>query len=186
MKLGAPLPLHDVSGYKAQKKKKEKKFSLQLPRYTAILDSVINEALRLQPSIPSGTERLTPPSGITLYTNDGSHVFIPGNTTVRIPNYTLLRDARYFVHPESFIPERWTTRKELVIDASGFIPFGVGPYSCAGKQLGMMKTRATIAGLVMKFRWRLDAATDPEEFERAGKDEFSIAMGQCWVRFKKI
>ena len=46
--------------------------------------------------------------------------------------------------------------------------------------------RATIAGLVSHFSWELAVETDPEEFEKSGKDEFSIAFGECWVQFKRI
>jgi tryprostatin B 6-hydroxylase len=50
------------------------------------LNGVINEILRLHPAVPSGVLRLTPPEGI----NIGS-TFIPGNTTVVAPSYTLGR-----------------------------------------------------------------------------------------------
>lgn len=35
-------------------------------------------------------------------------------------------DARFFAQPNEFIPERWTTRKELVMDDSPFKPFSTG------------------------------------------------------------
>jgi cytochrome P450 len=50
------------------------------------LNGVINEALRLHPAVPSGVLRLTPPEGIKI----GS-TFIPGNTTVVTPSYTIGR-----------------------------------------------------------------------------------------------
>jgi len=50
------------------------------------LNAVINETLRLHPSVPSGGLRDTPPEGITV----GS-TFIPGNTIVVIPQYSLGR-----------------------------------------------------------------------------------------------
>lgn len=160
-----------------------------------LLEATIHETLRLQPSIPSGTERITPPSGLYLTsedscssppttTNTNSTTFIPGNTIVRIPNFTICRDPRYFVSPDTFIPERWTTRGELVRDASCFFPFGLGPYACAGKQLGLMKTRAVVAALVGAFTWRL--AKGMEEAELLGRDEFSVAFEACWVEFERI
>jgi cytochrome P450 len=50
------------------------------------LNGVINEVLRLHPAVPSGVLRLTPPEGI----NIGS-TFIPGNTTIVAPSYTIGR-----------------------------------------------------------------------------------------------
>jgi len=154
-----------------------------------LLDATINESLRLQPSIPSGTERLTPPSGLFLSTptsSSGTSVYIPGNTVVRIPNYTICRDARYFAEPDAFIPERWTTKKEMVRDGSCFIPFGLGPYACAGKQLGLMKVRAVIAGIIGGFEWRLAEGRGGVDGELLGKDEFSVAFEECWVEFRTI
>lgn len=50
------------------------------------LNGVIHEALRLHPPIPSGFPRLTPPQGITI-----NGTYIPGNTTVVIPLWTMGR-----------------------------------------------------------------------------------------------
>ena len=33
-----------------------------------------------------------------------------------------------FQDPTSFIPERWTSRPELILDKRAFAPFGVGKY----------------------------------------------------------
>jgi cytochrome P450 len=74
----------------------------------------------------------------------------------------------------------------MVRDGSCFIPFGLGPYVCAGKQLGLMKVRAMIAGLVGGFEWRLAEAEAPVDGGLLGKDEFSVAFEECWVDFKKI
>ena len=69
-------------------------------------------------------------------------------------------------------------------DGSCFFPFGLGSYSCAGKQLGLMKTRAIVAALVGAFTWRLVKET--EQGELLGRDEFSVAFESCWVEFQRI
>jgi cytochrome P450 len=74
----------------------------------------------------------------------------------------------------------------MVRDGSCFVPFGLGPYVCAGKQLGLMKVRAMIAGLVVGFEWKLADGTGPVDGELLGKDEFTVAFEECWVDFKKI
>lgn len=48
-------------------------------------------------------------------------------------------DPRTFPHGDEFIPERWTTRPELVKDATVYSPFSVGRFSCVGKQLGKQR-----------------------------------------------
>lgn len=35
-------------------------------------------------------------------------------------------DERLFTHADKFIPERWTTKKELTKDPSLFVPFSIG------------------------------------------------------------
>ena len=51
-----------------------------------ILDSVIFESIRLQPLVPNGGERKTPPEGLRI--NDE---LVPGDTILRVPNYTIFR-----------------------------------------------------------------------------------------------
>lgn len=87
-----------------------------------LLDALVNETLRLYPPIPSGVQRLTPPEGLSI----GDRHHIPGNTVVQAPWHTVFRDTRCFVQPNEFIPERWTTRPELIRNKSVFIPFGGG------------------------------------------------------------
>lgn len=50
------------------------------------MDAVINEALRLHPPVPSGLQRMTPPEGLQI-----GETFIPGNTILQIPSYTMYR-----------------------------------------------------------------------------------------------
>lgn len=50
------------------------------------VNGIINETLRLHPPVPSGLQRLTPPEGLKV-----GETFIPGDTTVWCPQYTLGR-----------------------------------------------------------------------------------------------
>lgn len=51
-------------------------------------------------------------------------------------------DERLFTHADKFIPERWTTKKELTKDSSLFVPFSIGnniPKSrCFGKLISVL------------------------------------------------
>lgn len=55
------------------------------------LQACIDEALRVLPTVPSGVQRLTPPEGLKI-TED---LFIPGDTIVQVPIYTLHRGMRF-------------------------------------------------------------------------------------------
>ena len=88
-----------------------------------LLDAVLHEVMRLHPPVPSGTQRVTPPKGMWI-----GERFVPGDTIVQVPSYTVFRDARAFEQPGEFIPERWTTMPELVRDRSVYIPFNTGAF----------------------------------------------------------
>jgi cytochrome P450 len=78
-------------------------------------------------------------------------VFIPGNTVVQLQPFVIQRDPRNFSRPDEFIPERWTTRPELVLNKEAFLPFSTGPYDCVGKRLAYMEMRSVIAKVVGEF-----------------------------------
>jgi len=96
-----------------------KEFNMQ--KSYPVLDSVINEAMRLLPVVPDGGQRKTPRQGIKI-----GEQWIPGEVIIKVPTYTICRDKRYFEKPNSFIPQRWTTRKELVKEKRVFTPFSEG------------------------------------------------------------
>jgi cytochrome P450 len=86
------------------------------------LDAVINEGMRLGVPVPTGGQRISPPNGATI-----AGQFIPGDTKVHIPPWTIHRDPRYFSDPLEFKPERFIEQK---IPAESFIPFSYGPFGC--------------------------------------------------------
>jgi cytochrome P450 family 628 len=51
------------------------------------LQACINEGLRIMPVVPSGPQRMTPPEGLHISDN----LFVPGDTIVQVPTYTLHR-----------------------------------------------------------------------------------------------
>ncbi|KAL2200155.1 cytochrome P450 monooxygenase-like protein [Corynascus similis CBS 632.67] len=126
-----------------------------------LLDAVINETMRLHPPVPSGTQRMTPREGLWI----GDH-FVPGDTIVQVPSYTVFRDERAFAYPNEFIPERWTTRPELIRDKSVYIPFNSGPYACVGKRLAMLELRRVVGEIL----WRYDVTIAPGQTKEAFLD----------------
>ncbi|GLB07536.1 hypothetical protein AtubIFM57258_002879 [Aspergillus tubingensis] len=86
-----------------------------------LLNAVIYETLRLYAPAAAASQRITPKEGIHIGEN-----YIPGNVLVQIPIYSIHRDKRSFERPEEFLPERWTTKPELVKNRSLLIPFQTG------------------------------------------------------------
>ncbi|PGH14218.1 hypothetical protein AJ79_03191 [Helicocarpus griseus UAMH5409] len=122
------------------------------------LEGCINEALRLYPAVPSGMQRMTPPEGAQI-----AGRWIPGDTIVSTPAFSLHRDPRNFPRPTSFIPERWSTQQSsLITHKEAFSPFLTGAYSCAGKALALMELRLLTALLFRKFTVRLHSHADTD------------------------
>ncbi|KAH8886202.1 cytochrome P450 [Thozetella sp. PMI_491] len=117
------------------------------------LNGIIYEGLRLNPPTGSGAPRRTPPKGIMI-----DEIFIPGGIQVFTPNYAFGRSRKFFKQPHDFIPERWTTRPDLVLDATANFPFMQGPYNCVGKRYAMMVLRLVIATTV----WHYDISLPPD------------------------
>ncbi|KAK2745869.1 hypothetical protein FQN57_003482 [Myotisia sp. PD_48] len=162
-------------------------FSHQKLVGSALLEGCINEGMRLYPPVPSGMQRVTPPEGAMI-----AGRWIPGETIVSTPTYTLHRDSRYFIEPDRFIPERWSTKPELILHKAAFSPFLTGRYSCAGRPLAMMEMRMLIALLVRSFDFRL-ANENPADTDIEGlfdkkdgyQDFFTAATPKVSLAFVK-
>lgn len=90
---------------------------LELP----VLKSVIMETLRLWPPIPTGSGRIVPEGGLTI-----AGEFIPAGTCIFAPRYTIARLESCFEQALEFIPERWTTRPDMVKNKQAYSPFSSG------------------------------------------------------------
>ncbi|KAH6703791.1 cytochrome P450 67 [Verticillium dahliae] len=142
------------------------------------LQACIDESLRLYPPIPSGLQRLTPPGGIRV-----ENTFIPGDTIVQVPSYTLYRDQRVFPRPDEFVPERWTSKPELVKDKAIFAPFSIGRYSCVGKQLGLMEIRTVTAELLRRYNVSLAPDQSVKAFTDKLVDGFTLTCPKLDIIF---
>ncbi|PYI14220.1 cytochrome P450 [Aspergillus violaceofuscus CBS 115571] len=127
------------------------------------LESCINEGLRMYPSVASGVPRETGPEGLTF-----AGVYIPPRTIVSTPTYTIHRDPRNFVDPDSFVPERWSSKPEMVLCKEAFKSFSSGKYACAGKQFAIMEMRLVVATIVKNFDLEFPPGEGQEPLEKVG------------------
>ncbi|GAB1318032.1 Cytochrome P450 E-class, group IV [Madurella fahalii] len=146
----------------------------------AYLDAVINETMRLENPVANNGPRVTPPQGIVV---DG--VYIPGGVCVRVPGYPMQRSSKAFVRPDEFIPERWTTREDLIIDRTAFFPFLTGPYSCVGKRLAMMVLRLVLSYTVLRYRFEFAPGEDGTAIHKQAKDNLILKAGPLKLVFTK-
>ncbi|KAF4630617.1 hypothetical protein G7Y89_g7519 [Cudoniella acicularis] len=123
-------------------------------------NAFLNETMRLYPVVPTGGIRMTKTEGITI-----GDTFIPPETTIVAPRYSLSRLESCFERASEFIPERWTTKPEMIKDKRPYNPFNNGRHSCPGKNLGLMEVRLCLSILISRF----DIAFAPGE---SGTDVF--------------
>jgi len=142
------------------------------------LNAVINEVLRLHPPIPSGLPRRTPPEGVKM-----GETYIPGETTVQMPLYAMARDEDSYADCESFIPERWISKRNLVKRRDAYAPFSVGPRNCAGQDLALMEIRLLTARLVTLFDISLAAAENGQKLLEKSVDHFTLGPGDLYITF---
>ncbi|KAI0103889.1 cytochrome P450 [Nemania sp. FL0031] len=149
-------------------------------QYLEYLNAFIQETLRMHPTNPGGLFRLTPTGGVKI----GGH-YLPGGVKVVNPHYTVLRSPKAFASPDEFIPERWTTKPDLVLNKKAFCVFSLGRYACIGRNLALNELRVVISKSVLEF----DIALAPGETGRAllqeSKDIFTMSLAKLELRFTK-
>ena len=145
------------------------------------LNAFINEILRLYPAVPSGGYRIVGEGGLHI----AGH-FIPPETIVSGPRWSLARMESCFENATSFVPERWTSKPEMIRDMHAYSPFSQGRYGCIGKNLALMELRYTIALLVSHFEVSFASDDDGCAVERDMKDQFAAVPGPCRLVFHAI
>lgn len=128
--------------------------------------AVINESLRIHPSLPAGINRVVPQGGALI---DGRYV--AEGTILQVPHWAAFHLADNFADPWDFVPERW-------LDAGGrparyagdnrdvFQPFSYGTRNCIGRGLALMETRVCLASLVLNFDMELMADSEDWKDQR--------------------
>ncbi|KAM0207466.1 hypothetical protein ACHAPQ_011884 [Fusarium lateritium] len=156
----------------------EKEWTYEKVKAIKFLDYIICETLRLKPSVPAGLTRLTPPTGIQI-----DEVFIPGDTIVSVPAYTIHRDPRYWESALDFRPERWET---LNPEKAPWIPFSRGQFSCPGRNLAFLELRMVLSRIALRYNLAFPAGEDSERFDREAKDTFTLNVPQLPIIFTSI
>ncbi|CAI6341820.1 unnamed protein product [Periconia digitata] len=146
----------------------------------AHLNGVINESMRLLPAALTAITRITGPEGL-----DIDDTFIPPNTKIGSPRYTVQRMESAFANPLEFIPERWSTQPALIKDARAFAPFGFGRRACVGKPLALAQIRLVLANVIDKFKFAFAPGVDVASVERDMKDYLTATPGKFSLVFEK-
>jgi cytochrome P450 len=144
------------------------------------LNGCINETLRLQPPVPSGSQR-------TVNKGKGTKVLgkliIPEETQLVLHTYSIHRDPRNFHTPDAFLPERWFSTGAPIGEhnITAFFPFSYGPTICAGKNLGLMEMRMLLCWVLRRFRFSEVPGVNLEEWEGKIQDWFVVHQAPLLV-----
>ncbi|KUL83686.1 hypothetical protein ZTR_07491 [Talaromyces verruculosus] len=161
----------------AQEDEMDSKSLAQLPYLTAVL----NESLRIYPSVASSTPRLTPPGGSKI-----DNRFVPGNIIVAVNQYAAYRSEDNFADPYSFIPERWLSGnddKRFVNDRPSVLqPFSIGPRNCLGRNLAWLEMRLILGRLLWNFD--LELTEESQNWHAVQKTWFIWDKPDLMMRFK--
>lgn len=91
-----------------------------------------------------------------------------------------------FEKATDFIPERWTTRPEMIRNKAAHQPFNLGRHSCPGKNIAMMELRLVIATLVTTFDVSLAPGETGKGLTENLSDCFTALAGEVYLKFKPI
>ena len=94
-------------------------------------------------------------------------------------------DERNFVHPEEWIPDRFTTRPELIHDQRAFVPWSAGKYVCIGKNLSLIEIRVAAALILKTFDMEFAPGEDGERMFTEALDYFTTTPGPLNVVLKE-
>lgn len=118
------------------------------------LTAVLNEALRLYPSVPvdakvTGEDDTWP---------DGT--FVPAGSMVLYDIWSLGRDQNIWgKDAEDFRPERWLERKDQPTMYE-YAVFNAGPRECLGRRLALVEMKAALAMLLPSISFKLAVPAD--------------------------
>ncbi|GME48595.1 Cytochrome P450 [Neofusicoccum parvum] len=146
-----------------------------------LLEAIITETLRLQPPVPSGQPRVTPPEGLHVPAGKGEEgdLYLPGDVVVLQPQWLIQRDERYFERADEFVPERWVAGSKeaaMVKERAAFFPFQIGMYHCVGKQLAMWEMKSVLARIALQFDISFAPGEDGKKFQAGILDTWTLTL----------
>ncbi|KAB8291575.1 hypothetical protein EYC80_006375 [Monilinia laxa] len=111
------------------------------------LNAVMNEAMRLCPSLPMVLPRMVTEPGMEV-----CGYWLPSGTLVAFCQLAAYTSSANFASPKEFIPERWLPDSQFKPhNTKDYHPFSVGPRDGVGKAFGLAEVRLILAKLICNF-----------------------------------
>ncbi|KAK5641939.1 hypothetical protein RI129_010486 [Pyrocoelia pectoralis] len=110
------------------------------------LDKVIRESLRLYPSVPAISRRITE----EITTRSG--YVIPKDTNINIRIFDIHHDPKLYPDPYKFDPERFSIDNCKNRHPFAYLPFSAGPRSCMGRKFAMLMGKCILSSILRKYQ----------------------------------
>ncbi|XP_076250997.1 putative cytochrome P450 4s3 isoform X1 [Rhynchophorus ferrugineus] len=123
-------------------KKESPQIDYEVLQQMVYLDMVIKETLRLYSIVPSVGKRITKD---LQYCN----IKLPAMLNFSIFIHGFHHNPQYYPNPEIFDPERFANSKN--IDKMTYLPFGVQPRQCLGKNFSMLEMKCALSKIIRTY-----------------------------------
>ncbi|KAF3480344.1 benzoate 4-monooxygenase [Arthroderma uncinatum] len=129
--------------------------SFDMVKHVSYLQWVIWETFRVHSAFSLGLPRQIPKGNAPV--DICEQTFYPGDV-LSVPTYTLHHSTDIWgPDAEAFIPERWDPTTRLTThQKDAFMPFGVGPRACIGRNLAEMELKCIVAAVFRNFEFKLE------------------------------
>ena len=127
------------------------------------LQAVVNETLRLSPSLPGVLPREVLKGGLNVCGEN-----FPAGVELSVPIYSLHHHNDVYFEPHRFLPERWlsehTSEEAVKRCLDSLTPFSYGSRQCIGKRLAVMEICLVLARSVWKYELEYVAGGKEDRF----------------------
>lgn len=108
------------------------------------LECIIKETLRLFPSVPFFSRRVSEDIEVAGYK-------LPKGSSCSVFTYLVHRDERFYPDPEKFDPDRFLPENSAERHPYAFIPFSAGKRNCIGQRFALMEEKIILANIFRRF-----------------------------------
>jgi cytochrome P450 len=123
-----------------------------------ICECIINETLRLYPSLPFFVRQSTREHVIK---TSNYHLHIPRDATILINTYLIHRQGKYWPRPLEFDYTRWkrdpiTGLKPKLTHPYCYLPFAAGTRNCIGQNFALLEAKVILAMFIQRCQFELE------------------------------